>query len=141
MTSDLNRTYSGGRSSIRRPADFFRTIQDYSGEDLSWFWRGWFYTTDVLDQAIDSVAADSAKTMVYLSNKRGLVMPCEVKVTFADAQSDSFNLPIEVWYDGNTYVLPVYDERKVEKVEIDPNHVLPDINRDNNIWELKVKQN
>jgi len=120
-----------------QPADFFRTIEDYSGEDLSWFWRGWFYSTHVLDQAIDSVTSDSAKTLVYLSNKRGLVMPCEVKVTFADAKTDTFNLPIEAWYDGNTYVLPVYDERKVDKVEIDPKHILPDIDRSNNIWENK----
>jgi hypothetical protein len=120
-----------------QPADFFRTIQDYSGEDLSWFWRGWFYSTDVLDQAIDSVVSDSAKTLVYLSNNRGLVMPCEIKVTFADAKTDSFNLPVEAWFDGNDYVLPVYDERKVEKVEIDPYHVLPDIDRDNNVWENK----
>src|SRR5690606_11820189 len=36
-----------------QPADFFRTIEDVSGEDLSWFWRGWFYSTDLLDQAVD----------------------------------------------------------------------------------------
>ena len=32
------------------PADFFRTIEDGVGEDLSWFWRGWFYTTAQLDR-------------------------------------------------------------------------------------------
>lgn len=37
------------------PADFFRTIEDASGEDLDWFWRGWFYGTDPCDIAIDSV--------------------------------------------------------------------------------------
>ncbi|MDQ3811444.1 MAG: M1 family metallopeptidase, partial [Chloroflexota bacterium] len=38
------------------PADFFRTVEDYAGEDLSWFWRGFFYTTDVLDLGIERVA-------------------------------------------------------------------------------------
>lgn len=37
------------------PADFFRTIEDASGEDLDWFWRGWFYSTDVVDISLDSV--------------------------------------------------------------------------------------
>ena len=37
------------------PADFFRTIEDASGVDLDWFWRGWFYSTDHNDQAIGSV--------------------------------------------------------------------------------------
>jgi hypothetical protein len=37
------------------PADFFRTMEDASGVDLDWFWRGWFYTTDVTDIGIESV--------------------------------------------------------------------------------------
>ena len=37
------------------PADFFRTMEDASGVDLDWFWRGWFYGTDRVDVAIDQV--------------------------------------------------------------------------------------
>ncbi|TAD81146.1 MAG: M1 family peptidase [Bacteroidetes bacterium] len=37
------------------PADFFRTMEDASGVDLDWFWRGWFYGIDPVDIAIDSV--------------------------------------------------------------------------------------
>jgi len=37
------------------PADLFRTMEDASGEDLDWFWRGWFYSTDATDIAIDTV--------------------------------------------------------------------------------------
>jgi hypothetical protein len=37
------------------PADFFRTMEDASGVDLDWFWRGWFYTTEHCDLAIDGV--------------------------------------------------------------------------------------
>jgi hypothetical protein len=37
------------------PSDFFRTMEDASAEDLDWFWRGWFYSTDVTDISIDSV--------------------------------------------------------------------------------------
>jgi len=37
------------------PADFFRTMEDASGVDLDWFWRGWFYTTDHCDIAIENV--------------------------------------------------------------------------------------
>ena len=35
------------------PADFFRTMEDASGEDLDWFWRGWFYGTDACDISLD----------------------------------------------------------------------------------------
>ena len=37
------------------PADFFRTMEDASGTDLDWFWRGWFYTTEPCDQALTKV--------------------------------------------------------------------------------------
>ncbi len=37
------------------PSDFFRTMEDASGTDLDWFWRGWFYSTDHVDLAIESV--------------------------------------------------------------------------------------
>ena len=37
------------------PADFFRTMEDASGIDLDWFWKGWFYTTDAVDISLDSI--------------------------------------------------------------------------------------
>ena len=37
------------------PADLFRTLEDASGEDLDWFWRGWFYGIDPVDISLDSV--------------------------------------------------------------------------------------
>jgi len=63
------------------PADLFRTIEDASAEDLDWFWRGWFYSIDPVDIAIDTVkhavydatiAAPAARTM---GGPRGLSKP------------------------------------------------------------------
>ena len=62
------------------PADLFRTIEDASAEDLDWFWRGWFYSIDPVDIAIDTVkhavydatvAVPTARTM----GPRGLSKP------------------------------------------------------------------
>jgi hypothetical protein len=44
------------------PADFFRTMEDASAVDLDWFWRGWFYTTDHTDLALESVKSYNAST-------------------------------------------------------------------------------
>ncbi|MFM7261681.1 MAG: M1 family metallopeptidase [bacterium] len=45
------------RWAFRRPepADFFRTMEDASGVDLDWFWRGWFYTTRPVDIGIEKL--------------------------------------------------------------------------------------
>ena len=37
------------------PADFFRTMEDASGMDLDWYWRGWFFSTDAVDISLDSI--------------------------------------------------------------------------------------
>ncbi|MGN6395752.1 MAG: M1 family metallopeptidase [Mucilaginibacter sp.] len=42
------------------PADFFRTMSDASGENLDWFWRGWFYNTEPCDISLDSVKVAKA---------------------------------------------------------------------------------
>jgi hypothetical protein len=44
------------------PADFFRTMEDASGVDLDWFWRGWFYTTEHCDISIENVKLFTSKS-------------------------------------------------------------------------------
>ena len=44
------------------PADFFRTMEDASGQDLDWFWRGWFYGTDHTDISIENIHRYSVDT-------------------------------------------------------------------------------
>jgi len=44
------------------PADFFRTMEDASGTDLDWFWRGWFYTIDNVDVSIDGITEMNINT-------------------------------------------------------------------------------
>ena len=45
------------------PADFFRTMEDASGVDLDWFWRGWFYTTDHCDISLNDITWYQVNTM------------------------------------------------------------------------------
>lgn len=63
------------------PADLFRTLEDASGEDLDWFWRGWFYSIDATDIALDSVKyfrpdfAPSSATQSERNEQRNLEPP------------------------------------------------------------------
>ena len=119
------------------PADFFRSMDDGVGEDLSWFWRSWFYTTSTLDQAVDSVASDSGSiaSRIYLRSVGGMPMPVELEVTMDDGETRQLRLPVEVWYAGDRYDLLVPDAKKVTKVTIDPRKLYPDVRRENNVWE------
>lgn len=54
-----------------QPADFFRTMDNLTGRNLDWFWRGWIYTTARLDQAIDSVLVPAERTDVPAYQRTG----------------------------------------------------------------------
>ena len=120
------------------PADFFRTIEDGVGEDLSWFWRSWFYTTDRLDQAVDSVATlDSAGVVasrVYLRNAAAMPMPVELELTMEDRSIRHLTLPVEIWQRGSHYTAVVPGPMKVVAAAVDPKEFYPDVNRANNRW-------
>lgn len=63
------------------PADFFRTMEDASGEDLDWFWRGWFYGTDPCDIALESVKfAKADYTPVPVEDKKDKKNPIDKPV-------------------------------------------------------------
>lgn len=124
------------------PADFFRTMNDALGEDLSWFWRSWFYRTDHLDQAVDSVSVrDSAgvavQVRVYLSNRLEMVAPVDLTITGADSSVQHVKLPVEIWYRGGatSYPLHATPAARPVRVVIDARGVYPDVNRTNNTWQ------
>jgi hypothetical protein len=56
------------------PADLFRTMEDASGEDLDWFWRGWFYGTDACDISLDTIKALKAEFAVSTGVRDTTVM-------------------------------------------------------------------
>jgi hypothetical protein len=119
------------------PADFFRSVEDGVGEDLSWFWRSWFHTTEILDQAVDSVtAADSAGagSRIHLRNAGQMPMPVELELVMDDGSKEQLRLPVEVWYGGSRYTALVPGPTRIVGVTIDPKNHFPDIRRENNRW-------
>jgi hypothetical protein len=119
------------------PADFFRTIEDGVGEDLSWFWRSWMYTTAQLDQAVDSlVLADSAgvESRIYLRNAGGIPMPVDLALLLDDGTTKRVRLPVEIWFGGNRHVAVIPGPRKVNSVILDPDGLYPDVTRADNRW-------
>jgi Peptidase family M1 domain len=121
------------------PADFFRSIEDGVGEDLSWFWHSWFYTTERLDQAVDSVTvADSAglvASRVCLRSASRMPMPVELDLRMNDGTTQHLSLPVEVWFGGPQYTAIVPGPKTVVGVTVDPKNWYPDVDRKNNRWD------
>lgn len=120
-----------------QPADFFRTMEDAAGVDLAWFWRGWFLSAATLDQAVTSVDdLGEGRAGVTLENLSDMVMPVHMDVTFSDGSTERMKLPVEIWGAASTWRVPVQTgERTITRVSVDPDGMLPDTDRGNNVWE------
>ncbi len=118
-----------------QPADFFRTIEEVSGRDLSWFWRGFFYTTAALDQSVESVKADSAGgAQVTLVNLGDAVMPVELELGFDDGTTELVKLPVEIWYGGPRYVYEIKPGKTIVTARVNPDGALADAVATNDMW-------
>lgn len=123
-----------------QPADFFRTMEDAAGADLSWFWRGWLLSTATIDQAVISVdELGEDRAGVTLENMGAMVMPVIMDVTFSDGDTQRMNLPVEIWGAANVWRVPVQTgDRTITRVSIDPDGMYPDSDRGNNLWEAEA---
>ena len=151
------------------PADFFRTMEDASGVDLDWFWRGWFYTTDVTDIGIKDVkkfytkengdrvnfiedttpglsfgeekTKDSKYHYEITYNKPGgLVMPIIVHFNYTDGTSERKVYPAQIWRYNDKEVTKVFSSSKeISKITIDPYQETADVDTSNNSWPKQTK--
>ena len=117
------------------PYDFFDTVEDVSGRDLSWFWRAWFFETWKLDQAIDTVTTVGDSLEVEISNRGKAPMPVVLVVTRESGAPDSVTVPVDVWLGGaKRTAVRVRRQPTVKRIEIDPGDEFPDVDRGNQRW-------
>ena len=121
------------------PGDFFRTMNDALGEDLSWFWRSWFLRSDHLDQAVDSVVQrdtlGKALARIFFSNRAEMVAPIDLEIALANGSTEHLKLPVQAWYRGSPFIYMRLWPARVVRVTIDPREAYPDVDRANNEWK------
>lgn len=124
------------------PWDFFHTIENVSGEDLSWFWRAWVFNSWKLDQTVKEVKynkGDMTKgAEITISNLEKMAMPVSVIVKETNGNEYKLDLPVEIWQRGPDYTFTVNSTTEIKEVTLDPLKKLPDFNRDNNSWKKKA---
>jgi hypothetical protein len=121
------------------PYDFFRSIENAAGEDLSWFWRGMFLENYKLDQAISKVdyINNDAKNgaLITIENLDQLAMPVILEFTTKSGKTERKTLPVEIWQNNASWKVKLNTSEELEKVVIDPDHSFPDVNSANNTWK------
>jgi hypothetical protein len=120
------------------PADFFRTVENVSGEDLSWFWNGFFYGTDVLDIAVDGVSMrlspGQSIAEIHLRRVTSIPFPVTLRLKLNDQSTHDVRLPVEIWAHGDRYTASVPVSRPVVGVRLWPDPNVPDWNATNDVW-------
>ena len=118
-----------------QPADFFRTMEEVSGRDLAWFWRGFFFTTAALDQSVESVKpSPDGSALVTLRSLGPAVMPVELELSYADGSKETIKLPVEIWYGGNRYVYRAAPGKTIVSARVNPDGLFPDVVPGNDGW-------
>ena len=124
------------------PLDFFKSMEDGSGEDLGWFWKSWFYELWRLDQSVkdvDYIEQDPTKgALITIENMEKMAMPAVVDVELVSGAKERFTFPVEIWQRGSSWTFRTSTNIPIKSVTIDPDHVFPDINSKNNIWRPTI---
>jgi Peptidase family M1 domain len=118
------------------PWDFFHTIENVAGEDLSWFWRAWVLNTWKLDQSVKGIKyvknIPEYGAMITLGNLEKMPMPVTVLVKESNGKEHKLDLPVEIWQRGPEWTFSVPTTSEIKEVVLDPDKKLPDWNRENN---------
>jgi len=118
------------------PWDFFHTIDNVAGEDLSWFWHEWFFTTWKLDQSVKEIDYQGDKpengSLITIENLNKMALPITAFIKEENGNSGTVHLPAEIWQRGPSWTFAYKSTSKISYVILDPDHVLPDINPENN---------
>lgn len=120
------------------PGDFFRTVENVSGEDLSWFWNSFFYGTSVLDIALDGVSMRQGGgeriAEIHVRRATSIPFPVTIRLKLNDGTTQDVKLPVEVWTRTERYTAVVPVSRPVVGARLWPDAHVPDWNSSNDTW-------
>ncbi len=120
------------------PYDFFRSMEDGAGEDLGWFWKGWFFENYTLDQSVKDVTYMEQNpekgAIITIENLNQMAMPAEVEIEDINGKKTRMTFPVEIWQRGGSWTFKSNTIAPIKSVVIDPESSLPDMNPENNVW-------
>ena len=120
------------------PDDFFRTMENVSGDNLHWFWRAWILNNWKLDQGIADlkyVNNDFKQgALITLENLEKMAMPVILEIKTKTGKVSRLKLPVEVWERNSRFTFNYPSTEEIVSIVSDPDKVFPDSNPVNNTW-------
>ena len=117
-----------------QPSDFFNAMDNGVGENLNWFWKGWFVGNGNIDLGITKVVQNPDSAVITFVNKGEVPMPVVFKVIYDDNTNEIKKLPVEIWQRTNEWDYLLDSAKKIKAIDIDPGRFLPDVDVNDNSW-------
>jgi len=154
----MRRYYNTWKFRHPEPNDFIRVMEKVSGLQLKWYMNYWVNTTKKIDYGVKNVISRGDKTLITIERHGDFPMPIDLVVTLKDGTKHLYYIPLGEMLGGKeiedktiqrtdlvpwpwvnpTYTLDVsYDAATIESIEIDPSMRMADIDRKNNLVDLK----
>lgn len=154
----MRRYYNTWKFRHPEPNDFIRVMEKVSGLQLKWYMNYWVNTTKKIDYGVKNVISRGDKTLITIERHGDFPMPIDLVVTLKDGSKHLYYIPLGEMLGGKeiedktiqrtdlvpwpwvnpTYTLDVsYDAATIESIEIDPSMRMADIDRKNNLVDLK----
>jgi hypothetical protein len=116
------------------PYDFYFTFNNVIGQDLSWFWKPWFFEIGYPDLAIDKVDVQDGKATIKIRNDGIIPVPVKLTVDYEDGSSEVFYFKADVWKSSEKiFVTEVVLKGTLKQINLGDINI-PDSNIENNLY-------
>jgi hypothetical protein len=116
------------------PSDFFFTFNDVTKQDLSWYWKPWFYNFSYPDLSIEKIKSRRNSIVVEVKNIGSLPLPIKLQVMFKDEVVKEIYKNADIWKSGDEKVEVKIDDVKNYDAVILGGETIPDVNSIDNVY-------
>jgi len=116
------------------PYDFFFTFNNVANEDLSWFWKPWFFEFGYPDIAIKDVKKSNGSYEISIVKKGNLPVPIYLTIRYADGSNEILKKTARVWKNSNNFIFNHKTKKKITSIKLG-NSIIPDINKKDNSYK------
>ena len=116
------------------PTDFFFTFNKVTGQDLSWYWKPWFYNFSYSDLSIANVKSEKNSIVVEIKNIGTLPLPIKLQIMFKDAVVKEVYKNADVWKSGKEkFDIKIEGVKNFDAVILG-SELIPDVNSIDNVY-------
>jgi hypothetical protein len=116
------------------PYDLYFTFNEVAGQNLSWFWKPWFFEIGYPDLAINNVNVQGGKATIKIESVGNVPVPVKLTVYYEDDSSEMFYYKVDVWKKSDrTFITEIVLTGTLKEIKLGDINI-PDSNRENNLY-------